>query len=210
MFKVEQLYQTAYDLDRKGMTIDAIDKYQEVISADPKHIPARVRLAYIYRMIGGYVSMKRELKAAMEQDLSETAIVFDDVFFGQEKFQEYELYRGRTLKNISLWGKELEQGWNITKREVDDYVLLSVENEEGIYSLGLPVDAEMLIFKKTEDCLQYLLTRRKYIDGSYYNFLCRFREGRQFRSGDINNYTKGTEVFSSYMNTFLKELEIVF
>ena len=210
MFKVEQLYQTAYDLDRKGRTLDAIDKYQEVLSADSEHIPARVRLAFIYRMIGGYVSMKRELKVAMDHDISETAIVFDEVFFGHEQFPEYELYRGRTLKNISLWEKELEQGWKVARREIDDYVLLSIENEEGIYSTGLPVDAEMLIFKQAKDAIQYLVARRKYIDGNFYNFLCRFTDGRQFRSGDINNYTKGTEVFSSYINTFLKEFEIVF
>jgi hypothetical protein len=197
-------------LDRNGKTIDAIDKYQEVLSVHPDHIQTRVRLAFIYRMIGGYVSMKRELKAAMEHDISKTAIVFDEVFFGQGQFPEFELYRDRTLKNMSLWTDELVPGWYVDKKVIDDYVLLSFKNEEGVYDPEKPVDAEILIFKKSEGKAQYLITRRRHIDGNFYNFLCRFSDGKQFRSGHINNDSREKEVFLSYINTFLKEFEIVF
>lgn len=210
MFKTEQLYQNAYALDRNGKTIDAIDMYQKLLSVHPEHIAARVRLAFIYRMIGGYVSMKRELKAAMEYDFSETAIVFDEVFFGKGQFPEYELYRQRTINDISLWEKELEPGWHVAKKEVDNYVLLSVQNEEGIYPPDSPVDAEILVFKKAEGNVQYLITRRRHVVGNFYNFICRFSDGKQFRSGDINDHREEKEVFSSYINTFLKEFEIVF
>jgi hypothetical protein len=210
MIQSEQLYQTAYALDQKGRTIDAIDKYQEVLSVHPEHIQARVRLAFIYRMIGGYVSMKRELKAAMDHDISGTAIVFDEVFFGQGQFPEYELYVERTLQNKHLWVDELAPGWYVDKKVIDYHVLLSVKNEERVYAPDAPVDAEILVFNRKKAKVQYLLTRRRHIDGNFYNFLCRFSDGKQFRAENINNDSGEEEVFSNYINTFLREFEIVF
>jgi len=132
------------------------------------------------------------------------------VFFGCGEFPEHELYRERKVKDLSLWEKNLGPGWYVDKKVIDEYILLSIKNEEGVYDPESLVDAEILVFKKEEEKLQYLIARRKHIDGNFFNFICRFSDGKQFRSGDINNDSNEETVFLAYIKTFLKEFEIVF
>lgn len=205
----DKLYREAYELDRRGKTAEAIDKYQQVLIARPEHLYARMRLAYIYSRLGGYVSMKKELKIAQKLDPC-AAMVYDEVFFGSETFLEYEAYRKRTFKTRYKWEKTLEEGWYISRIYVKDHVFLILESREGHYQPGCSPDVEVLAYKRSENAPEYLIKRRKCRDGNLYNFMCRFSDGKAFRTQDINNSSDGSEIFASYAVTFEKELETVF
>jgi len=208
LLNTNDLYKIARSMDRKGQTIAAVDKYMEVLEKDPSHLYARMRLAYIYHMIGGNVSMRKELDLAIKHDPS-AVIVYDDVFYGCGRFYEYKEYKTRTLSTRYFWEKKLDKGWHVVRCEMDNHIFLNIENKERFYPPDLPVDAEILIYEKGNDDPKYLITRRRCSDNNFYNFLCRFIDGKQFRTEDMNNFNDERSVFYSYINTIEKEFELV-
>jgi len=208
ILSLEETYKMAKDLDEKGQTADAIDLYMKTLEIDPNFTAARIRLAYIYYHIGGYKTMQKELDEAFKRD-SIAILEYDTVFLGKKSFYEWEMYKERSINDVQEWKDQLACGWFAEEHDIAKYKILIFRNEEHYYRPDIENDAKLLIYRKAGEYPEYLLVRRKGMDGNFYNFLCRFKDSMQFNTGVKNNFTEELAVFGCYLDTMYRELEIL-
>lgn len=207
ILSVEETYKMAKDLDEKGHTADALELYGKALEIDPNFTSARIRLAYIYYRLGGHKTVQKQLNEAFKRD-PVAILEYDTVFWAKKSFDEWEIYKERSIDDIQTWKDQLAWGWFAEEYDIGKYKVLFFRNEKHYYQLDVASDAKLLIYQEHEECPEYLLARRRGMDNNFYNFLCRFRDNMQFNTGVKNNFTEELPVFGCYLDTMYKELEI--
>jgi tetratricopeptide (TPR) repeat protein len=207
VLSLEETYKMAKDLDEKGHTADALELYGKTLEIDPNFTSARIRLAYIYYRLGGHKTMQKQMNEAFKRDPI-AILEYDTVFWGTKLFDEWEIYKERSINDVQAWEGQLACGWFTEEYDIAKYKVLFFRNEKHYYQPNIASDAELLIYQEEGEYPEYLMVRRRGTDGNFYNFLCRFRDNMQFNTGVKNNFIEELPVFGCYLDTMYRELEI--